>query len=87
MRISHPFAQCVGTKGPDCGYDVMTPDGLIASCGIESKTDAPVSELTHNEYVVYDAAQVSIKYLLLVKINEVDATFGELPSEDENIAF
>jgi hypothetical protein len=63
---------------------VVTHDGLIACCGIESKTEAPVSELVHTEYVVYDAAQVSIKYLMLVKVNELEATFGELPTDEDN---
>jgi poly [ADP-ribose] polymerase len=76
--------KCVGTKGPDSGYDVVTHDGLIACCGVESKTEAPVSELVHNEYVVYDAAQTSIKYLLLVKVSELEATFGEIPVDAEN---
>eukprot|EP01123_Difflugia_compressa_P004961 TRINITY_DN1648_c0_g2_i1.p1 TRINITY_DN1648_c0_g2~~TRINITY_DN1648_c0_g2_i1.p1 ORF type:complete len:483 (-),score=84.40 TRINITY_DN1648_c0_g2_i1:141-1589(-) len=59
--------KCWGTKGPDPGYDTQTPDGLIVSLGRENTTGVPVSELIHSEIVVYDNAQVKMKYLLKVK--------------------
>jgi len=59
--------KCWGTKGPDVGYDVQTVDGLLVSTGIETDTGVPVSELVHNEIVVYDVAQVKVKYLLKVR--------------------
>jgi len=60
--------KCWGTKGPDTGYDTET-DGVIVSLGKETSTGVPVSELVHNEIVVYDEAQVTIKYLVKVKFN------------------
>jgi len=59
--------KCCGTKGPDPGYDTQTPEGLLVSVGRENSTGVPVSELVHNEIVVYDAAQVKMKYLLKVR--------------------
>jgi len=59
--------KCWGTKGPDPGYDTQTHEGIIVSLGREASTGVPVSELIHNEIVVYDVAQVKIKYLLKVK--------------------
>uniref|UniRef100_A0A6B2L8B5 Poly [ADP-ribose] polymerase n=1 Tax=Arcella intermedia TaxID=1963864 RepID=A0A6B2L8B5_9EUKA len=59
--------KCCGTKGPDSGYDIQTPEGLIASLGHEASTGVPVSELIHNEIVVYDVAQVKMKYLVKVR--------------------
>eukprot|EP01125_Pyxidicula_operculata_P022922 TRINITY_DN9686_c0_g1_i3.p1 TRINITY_DN9686_c0_g1~~TRINITY_DN9686_c0_g1_i3.p1 ORF type:complete len:514 (+),score=92.79 TRINITY_DN9686_c0_g1_i3:227-1543(+) len=59
--------KCWGTKGPDSGYDIQTSDGLIVSLGKESDTGVPVSELIHNEIVIYDVSQVKMKYLLKVK--------------------
>jgi len=61
--------KCWGTKGPDPGYDTQTHEGLIVSVGREAPTGVPVSELVHNEIVVYDVAQVKIKYLLKVRFN------------------
>jgi len=59
--------KCSGTKGPDQGYDSQTNEGLIVSLGREAPTGVPVSELIHNEIVVYDSAQVRMKYLLKMK--------------------
>eukprot|EP01120_Amphizonella_sp_Union-15-10_P017464 TRINITY_DN96_c0_g1_i1.p1 TRINITY_DN96_c0_g1~~TRINITY_DN96_c0_g1_i1.p1 ORF type:complete len:511 (-),score=108.14 TRINITY_DN96_c0_g1_i1:165-1601(-) len=67
--------KCWGTKGPDTGYDVVTPDGLIACTGKESKTGVPVSELVHNEIIVYDPAQVLLRYLLKVKFTFVEKKY------------
>jgi hypothetical protein len=55
---------------------VDSPDGLIASLGRETTTGVPVSELEHNEIVVYDPAQVNIRYL--VKLNFTFPTAEEL---------
>jgi len=59
--------KCWGTKGPDSGYDSQTPDGLIVSLGRETDTGVPVSELIHNEVVVYEASQVKVRYMLKVR--------------------
>lgn len=56
--------KCWGTKGPRVGYDVTTPDGLIVALGKESPTGVPVSELIHSEYVLYDPAQIQIRYMV-----------------------
>jgi len=60
--------KCCGTKGPDSGYEIQTPDNLIVSLGRETSTGVPISELIHNEIVVYDAAQIKMKYLIMVKV-------------------
>jgi poly [ADP-ribose] polymerase len=59
--------KCWGTKGPDSGYDVQGFDGMMVSLGKEASTGVPVSELIHNEIVVYDPAQVNIRYI--IKLN------------------
>jgi len=59
--------KCWGTKGPNSGYDTQTNEGVFVSLGKEAPTGVPVSEIVHNEIVVYDEAQVTIKYL--VKVN------------------
>jgi len=60
--------KCCGTKGPDPGYEVQGLDNIIVSMGKETATGVPISELVHNEIVVYDAAQINIKYLVKVKV-------------------
>jgi hypothetical protein len=42
-------------------------DGMMVSLGKEASTGVPVSELIHNEIVVYDPAQVNIRYI--IKLN------------------
>lgn len=37
--------------------------------GKEASTGVTRSELTHNEYVVYDVAQIRIRYLIKIKIH------------------
>lgn len=59
--------KCCGTKGPDPGYDQDMNDASIA-LGKETRTGVPISELIHNELVVYDAAQVQMKYLIKVRV-------------------
>jgi len=66
--------KCFGTLGPLAAYDIQTPEGLIASVGREGSTGVPISELVHNEYVVYDAAQIRLRFLARVTITELDPT-------------
>jgi hypothetical protein len=40
---------------------------MMVSLGKEASTGVPVSELIHNEIVVYDPAQVNIRYI--IKLN------------------
>ncbi len=37
---------------------------MVVSLGKEAATGVPVSELIHNEIVVYDPAQVNIRYII-----------------------
>eukprot|EP01129_Flabellula_baltica_P002999 TRINITY_DN12865_c0_g1_i1.p1 TRINITY_DN12865_c0_g1~~TRINITY_DN12865_c0_g1_i1.p1 ORF type:complete len:501 (-),score=112.46 TRINITY_DN12865_c0_g1_i1:47-1489(-) len=64
--------KCWGTKGPDPGYDTQTQDGTIVSLGKEVNTGVPVSELVHNEIVLYDPSQARMKYLVKLKFNFPD---------------
>lgn len=59
--------KCAGTKTPDPAYDLIFADGMIASLGKESRSPVPVSELVHDEIVIYDPCQANIKYMLKVK--------------------
>jgi len=61
--------KCWGTKGPDPGYDTQTSEGLIVSIGKEAPTGVPVSELIHDEIVIYDEAQVNLRYIVKLKFN------------------
>jgi len=61
--------KCWGTKGPDPGYDTQTTEGLIVSLGKEAPTGVPVSELVHDEIVIYDEAQVNLRYIVKLKFN------------------
>jgi len=61
--------KCAGTKCPDPAYDLIFTEGMIASLGKESKSIVPVSELIHDEIVIYAPEQARIRYMLKVKFN------------------
>lgn len=54
----------VGMTTPDPGEFHTTDDGMVIPMG--KGTPAPVgySSLLYNEYIVYDVAQVNMKYML-----------------------
>eukprot|EP01116_Phalansterium_solitarium_P016272 TRINITY_DN3756_c0_g1_i2.p1 TRINITY_DN3756_c0_g1~~TRINITY_DN3756_c0_g1_i2.p1 ORF type:complete len:482 (-),score=130.90 TRINITY_DN3756_c0_g1_i2:617-2062(-) len=57
-----------GEFAPDPAYDVEATPGVLISLGRETSSGVTRSELKHNEYVVYDVAQVRIKYLVQLKV-------------------
>jgi poly [ADP-ribose] polymerase len=61
--------KCCGTKVPDPAYDTIFTEGIIASLGKEAKSIVPVSELIHDEIVIYSPEQANIKYMLKVKFS------------------
>jgi poly [ADP-ribose] polymerase len=61
--------KCCGTKVPDPAYDAIFTEGMIAALGKEAKASVPVSELVHDEIVVYSPEQARIKYMLKLKFN------------------
>lgn len=59
----------VGATYPNAAQQKVTEDGVIVPCG-KPVTDKNLnSSLLYNEYIVYDVAQVQVKYLLKVKFN------------------
>ena len=58
----------VGMTTPDPAGSYTSPDGTIIPMGKGSPA-AGYSSLLYNEFIVYDVAQVNIKYLLQVKFN------------------
>eukprot|EP00794_Sanderia_malayensis_P012686 gene12686-13988_t len=55
-----------GRTGPDPKMDHVLPDGTIMPLGKGIRTKDKSSDLLYNEYIVYDVAQVHMKYLLKV---------------------
>eukprot|EP01105_Mastigella_eilhardi_P011040 TRINITY_DN2544_c0_g1_i1.p1 TRINITY_DN2544_c0_g1~~TRINITY_DN2544_c0_g1_i1.p1 ORF type:complete len:543 (-),score=145.84 TRINITY_DN2544_c0_g1_i1:66-1694(-) len=55
-----------GELAPDPAFDLATPDGYVIPLGHETDTGVLCSELPLNEFVVYDPAQVQVRYLLKV---------------------
>jgi len=64
----------IGSHSPDPSLSLTFPDGLVVPCGpiiptppppgFDPKTFAP--GLSHNEYIVYNEAQVKMRYLVQV---------------------
>jgi hypothetical protein len=67
-------AGCISTKGvgvnvPDpAGYKEM-PNGTIVPCGKQVPCNVPGAALLYNEFIVYDIAQIKMKYLVKLKFN------------------
>ncbi|PVD25807.1 hypothetical protein C0Q70_13469 [Pomacea canaliculata] len=59
----------VGMTKPDPALSYTTDDGVIIPLGPGIKGDIAHSSLLYNEYIVYDVAQVNIKYMLKTKFN------------------
>lgn len=59
----------IGMATPDPKGSFTTEDGVVIPMGKNAKADISYSSLLYNEYIVYDVAQVNIKYMLKTKFN------------------
>lgn len=60
----------IGMTYPDPEKKVVLPDGVEVPLGPAGKENKPVrTALLYNEYIVYDTAQVNMKYIMKVKFN------------------
>ena len=59
----------IGRTAPDPKNEVKTKDGVIIPMGPGKPTGIPGAHLQYNEYIVYDKAQIRIKYLLRTRFN------------------
>ncbi|KAM7430085.1 Poly [ADP-ribose] polymerase 1 [Porites harrisoni] len=59
----HSVKGC-GRTGPDPTADITLEDGTIVPVGKGTSTSVANTSLLYNEYIVYDVAQINIKYLL-----------------------
>lgn len=59
----------VGVTSPDPEKAKTLKDGTIVPLGTAIQTDTENTSLLYNEYIVYDIAQVNVKYLLKVKFD------------------
>jgi len=66
----HSVKGC-GELAPDPAFDTEISEGVIVSLGKESPTGVTRSELKHNEYIVYDVAQIRIRYLVKLKVTSI----------------
>ena len=57
----------LGRTAPDPAAVATTATGAVVPLGTPTATAAQDSTLLYNEYIVYDTAQVSTKYLCQVK--------------------
>jgi len=60
-----------GEYGPEAGYDTEFEPGLVVPLGREKRTKVMVSELQHNEYIIYDTNPIHVRYLVKVRFNYV----------------
>ncbi|XP_075970335.1 poly-(ADP-ribose) polymerase [Anticarsia gemmatalis] len=58
----------LGSTQPDPAQNLTLEDGLIVPLGTPVQTNVQAS-LLYNEFIVYDVAQVNVKYLVQMKFN------------------
>ncbi|XP_046355890.2 poly [ADP-ribose] polymerase 1-like [Haliotis rufescens] len=59
----------IGMTAPDPKGTYTTPKDVVIPMGKGCNADIKYSSLLYNEFIVYDVAQVNIKYLLKMKFN------------------
>jgi poly [ADP-ribose] polymerase len=59
----------LGQHAPDPLGAVTIEDGLIVPLGNTKATNVKQSSLLYNEFIVYDTAQIKMKYLMKIKFN------------------
>jgi len=65
----HHSVQGCGKTQPDPKETITLPDGVQVPTGKPINIDVKGGDLLYNEYIVYDVAQVHIRYLLKVNFN------------------
>jgi poly [ADP-ribose] polymerase len=61
-----------GELAPDPSFDFTSSDGYVIPLGREMETGVLYSELPHNEFVVYDPAQVLVRYAVKLTFTFVE---------------
>ena len=59
----------MGRTGPDPKNWTMMKDGVVIPMGPGGPTGTMGTHLAYNEFIVYDVAQIRVKYLLRTKFN------------------
>lgn len=66
----------LGRTVPNSANAVSLSNGVVIPMGPGESTTRPGCSLQYNEYIVYDIAQIRIKYLLRTKFNYKKTAFG-----------
>lgn len=59
----------LGRTAPNPAGQLVTDSGVVVPKGQGKPTCVPQTSLLYNEFVVYDVAQIGIRYLLKVNFN------------------
>ena len=59
----------LGCNYPDPAHNVQLDNGVVVPLGKEKKDSIPGSSLLYNEFIVYNTAQIKMKYLVKMKFN------------------
>ena len=57
----------IGKTAPNPAKNKILEDGVIVPCGEPIKTNVDDTSLLYNEYIVYDTAQVLMRFLIKVE--------------------
>jgi hypothetical protein len=72
----------MGTREPRAAY-AERHDGVTVPLGKESSAPCKASELDHNEFIVYNTAQVRMKYAVMVRFEFPPFDDAELVDDDD----
>lgn len=67
-QYSYHSVKGCGELGPDPAFDTTIEDQILVSLGKEARTGVIRSELSHNEFVVYDVSQIKVRYLVQLNV-------------------
>ncbi|XP_072031637.1 poly [ADP-ribose] polymerase 1-like isoform X2 [Amphiura filiformis] len=63
-------AKGLGKTGPDPSGNLVQPDGVVVPKGTGTRTGPSNTSLLYNEYIVYDTAQIRMKYLIKMNFKQ-----------------
>ena len=61
--------KAIGIEEPNCKVSYVSPNGAVMPLGNPKKNKKNCSFLQHNEFVIYDVAQINPRYLVKVKVD------------------
>jgi hypothetical protein len=67
LPAGHHSTKGCGRVFPDPAHATALPDGVVVPMGPNKEAAIPGSSLIYNEFIVYDVAQIKMRYVVKMK--------------------